>query len=297
MYTIRHASVLTGVPVATLRAWERRYGVVHPARTDAGYRLYDDQALQVLNAMAELVSAGWSPRQAAEQVAEHVPASDGDSTAGGTLRFTRSSVDQLELQALSRAAAAQDPEAVERALDEAFAVDALEIVVDGWLMPALHLLGTDWHDGRVDVAGEHLVSAAVHRRLGAALDAAGRETSGPRVLVGLGYGVRHELGILAFAVLLRRTGIDVAYLGADLPTDSWVEAARHHRPDAIVMAAPMGADVVAIRETADAVHALDPRVPIYVGGSAQAEIGGPARPLGHSLRAAAEELYAAVGLR
>ncbi|HEV7148977.1 MAG TPA: cobalamin-dependent protein [Pedococcus sp.] len=291
MYTIRHASVLTGVPVATLRAWERRYGVVHPARTDAGYRLYDERALQVLSAMAELVSAGWSPRQAAEQVA----AADGEDTTEGLLRFTRSSVDQLELQALSRAAAAQDPEAVERALDEAFAVDALEVVVDGWLMPALHLLGTDWHDGRVDVAGEHLVSAAVHRRLGAALDAAGRETSGPRVIVGLGYGVRHELGILAFAVLLRRTGIDVAYLGADLPTDSWVQAVRHHRPDAIVMAAPMGADVVAIRETADAVHALDPNVPIYVGGSAQAEIGGPARPLGHSLRAAAEELSAAVG--
>ena len=100
VYTIRHASVLTGVPVATLRAWERRYGVVHPARTDAGYRLYDERALQVLSAMAELVSAGWSPRQAAEQVA----AADVEDTTEGLLRFTRSSVDQLELQALSHSA-------------------------------------------------------------------------------------------------------------------------------------------------------------------------------------------------
>jgi DNA-binding transcriptional MerR regulator/methylmalonyl-CoA mutase cobalamin-binding subunit len=290
MYTIRHASVLTGVPVATLRAWERRYGVVHPARTDAGYRLYDEQAVQTLGAMAALVSAGWSPRQAAEQVAEGAGA-----TAAGALTFTRSSLDQLELEALSRAAAAHDPEAVERALDAAFAVDALEIVVDGWLMPALHLLGTEWHEGRVDVAGEHLVSAAVHRRLGAALDAASRASTAPRVLVGLGHGVRHELGVLAFAVLLRRTGVDVAYLGADLPAGSWVKAARHHRPEAVVLAAPMGADVAAIQETVAALDALDPTLPIYVGGSAQAEIGGSARPLGHSLRAAAEELAAVVG--
>jgi DNA-binding transcriptional MerR regulator/methylmalonyl-CoA mutase cobalamin-binding subunit len=294
VYTIRHAAVLTGVPVATLRAWERRYGVVSPARTDAGYRLYDERAVQALRAMAALVSAGWSPRQAAEQVAEQVARADGGS-ADGTLTFTRSSVDQLELEALSRAAAAHDLVAAELALDEAFAVDALEIVVDGWLMPALHVLGTEWHEGRVDVAGEHLVSAAVHRRLGAALDAAGRVDDAPRVLVGLPHGVRHELGILAFAVLLRRTGVDVVYLGADLPAQSWVEAVRRHRPDAVVLAAPMGVDVAANQETVAAVHALDPMVPIHVGGSAQAEIGGPARLLGHSLHAAAEELSAAVG--
>ena len=40
MYTIKRAAELTGISVATLRAWERRYGVVHPQRSDGGYRLY-----------------------------------------------------------------------------------------------------------------------------------------------------------------------------------------------------------------------------------------------------------------
>src|SRR6478752_402899 len=68
VYTISHAARLTGVPAATLRVWERRYGLVSPIRTDGGYRLYDEHALQVVRAMSSLVAAGWAPRQAADHL-------------------------------------------------------------------------------------------------------------------------------------------------------------------------------------------------------------------------------------
>ena len=42
MYTIKQAAARSGLSVPTVRAWERRYGVVHPERTASGYRLYDD---------------------------------------------------------------------------------------------------------------------------------------------------------------------------------------------------------------------------------------------------------------
>src|SRR3954467_15449769 len=69
MYTIKQAATRTGVSVPTIRAWERRYGVVSPARTAAGYRLYDDDAVERLSAMRSLVETeGWRPSQAAERV-------------------------------------------------------------------------------------------------------------------------------------------------------------------------------------------------------------------------------------
>ena len=72
MYTIKRAAELTGVSAATLRAWERRYDVVEPQRTDAGYRLYDDEALARLRTMAELVADGWTASNAAaEAVRRH----------------------------------------------------------------------------------------------------------------------------------------------------------------------------------------------------------------------------------
>ncbi len=68
MYTIKEAAQRTGVSVALLRAWERRYGIVAPLRTEAGYRIYDDAAIGRIRAMRTLVADGWSPRQAAANI-------------------------------------------------------------------------------------------------------------------------------------------------------------------------------------------------------------------------------------
>lgn len=291
MYSIRHAAALTGLPVATLRAWERRYGVVQPGRSDGGYRIYDDRDLELLRTMKGLVAAGWSPRLAAEQLLT-LPA----DAAPGRLpqNGPTSQPEPMAVDALFTAGADQDARAAENALDVTLALGDLETAVDDWLMPALQLLGSGWEDGRVDVAGEHLVSAVVQRRLGSTLDAAGRVDDAPVVLVGLAHGSRHELGILAFAAVLRGAGLDVTYLGADVPRESWVSATRGLRPDAVVLAAPMRSDVPPVRETVAALGVSCPNTPVYVGGSAQDEVGDGARPLGHSIGQAARDLFTAL---
>src|SRR4051794_14179003 len=68
MYTIKQASRLTGVSETSLRAWERRYGVVVPGRTESGYRLYDEEALAAVSAMRRLVAEGWTAAKAADAV-------------------------------------------------------------------------------------------------------------------------------------------------------------------------------------------------------------------------------------
>ena len=78
MFTIKHAADVTGVPVATLRAWERRYGVVNPVRSDGGYRLYDEKSLGTIRAIRDLVAAGWSASQAAAEVVTSAVAADFD---------------------------------------------------------------------------------------------------------------------------------------------------------------------------------------------------------------------------
>ena len=68
MVTISQAARLTGVAEHTLRAWEHRYGVFQPTRTRGGYRDYGDDVLRRIRTMKELVSAGLSPREAADEV-------------------------------------------------------------------------------------------------------------------------------------------------------------------------------------------------------------------------------------
>src|SRR3954453_18100668 len=59
---------MTGIKESSLRAWERPYAVLKPSRTEAGYRLYDEQAISALVAMRELVDSGWAPAEAARSV-------------------------------------------------------------------------------------------------------------------------------------------------------------------------------------------------------------------------------------
>ena len=146
---------------------------------------------------------------------------------------------------LVEAAARIDGPAIERALDDIFAVGSFERVVDDHLYPALVALGDAWARGEVDVAGEHATSAAALRRLGMAFDAAGSAGAGDAsVLVGLPPGSRHELPALGFAIALRRAGISTTYLGPDVPIKSWVTAVRQAHVRAAVIGVVMAEDML-----------------------------------------------------
>lgn len=267
MHTIKWVSDHLGVPAATLRAWEQRYGVVHPTRSDGGYRLYADADVDALRRMAVLVAGGMQPAQAAEEVLTRpvAPVAPPDAEGGGL-------PDPAALVAASRTF---DGRALNRTLDAAFAAAGFEYVVDVWLLQAMAAVGDAWARGELDISQEHFISAGVMRRLSAAFEAAGDPRAGRRVVCGLAPGAIHEIASLAFATMLRRAGLQVTYLGPDLPVASWVEAVRTMRPDAVVIGAARAADAPAAAAVVRALGEAAPGVRVFVGGS-----GAPA---GHAL--------------
>ncbi|MDE9366402.1 cobalamin B12-binding domain-containing protein [Luteipulveratus sp. YIM 133132] len=288
MYTISAASAMSGVPVATIRAWERRYSVVEPNRTDSGYRLYDDTAIAVLTRMRDLVNAGVRPQQAADQARESVVRALPAPALG------RDDDDDNATGALIAAAAALDPTAVEQVLDEQLGRASFEATVDGWLMPALVTLGLAWQQGRVTVAGEHLVATAVHRRLSASFNAAGSNQGGRRVLVGLLPGAQHELGLLAFATAARRTGMSVSYLGPNLPIEDWIEAARSDQVAAVVLTLSDESSSSRLATLESELRQLRPDLLVAVGGLRQDLAPADALQLGHRVGPAARILRDAI---
>jgi methanogenic corrinoid protein MtbC1 len=294
MYTIKQAALRSGVSVTLLRAWERRYGVVEPARTPSGYRLYDERAISRLRAMRALVRDGWTPSNAAARVlgadesvlAELAAPADRDAgrlygpnppnaldaadsaPRGGELPGPLSLDASAELiDHFVEAAAALDEPALEAVLDEMFARGSFEHVTTGTLMPALVEVGERWAAGRLGIAAEHAAAASVMRRLGSAFIAAGRPANGGDVvLVGLPPGARHELGALAFATAARRSGLNVRYLGADLPVESWVNAAVRTSAGAAAIGAVIKQDRQPSRQVAMALLATRPSMRICFGG-------------------------------
>ena len=119
MYTVKRAAELTGLPADTLRMWERRYAIVEPARSDGGYRLYDDPALRRLSAMRSLVDSGWTAREAARRVLS-------DEARGVDAAPTPPADARGDVGALARIAREYDGPALDAVLDEGFAVGTFE---------------------------------------------------------------------------------------------------------------------------------------------------------------------------
>ncbi|EGD41542.1 B12 binding domain/transcriptional regulator, MerR family [Nocardioidaceae bacterium Broad-1] len=298
MFTIKHAAERVGITTATLRAWERRYGVIAPHRSESGYRLYGERDVAVLRSMKHLVDQGWSVGLAAAEAIrldreqpDHLPtaeARDGGSHTQPSPGLARR---------LTVAAAALDTGDLAAVLDEVFALSSFETVMTDHVFPALEELGDAWADGRVSVAGEHLASNAVMRRLAVAYEAAAAHGHGPRVVLGLAPGTRHEIGLLAFAVAARRRGLDTDYLGADLPIDDWVGVAGDPALAAVVLAIPTTADIPATTTVITALRDHRPDLVVAVGGAQQSQAPEPAARLGHDIAAGAKTLAAMISQR
>ena len=219
-YTVRAAALATGVTGDRLRTWERRYGIPAPARADTGRRLYEEADLDVIRRMTALVDSGLSAASAAAAVlAETAQAAPSRSTVTPTL-------DPRAL-ALVDSVEAFDESSLFEILDTAERAMGIEAAVEEVALPALVEAGRRWERSDITVADGHLLAevirawfVALSRTLPAALPAA------PRVLVACPEDERHDLGALALALFLRRAGLRVAYLGADVPTSALVDATR-----------------------------------------------------------------------
>ena len=277
MYNIKQAAARAGVSVPVLRAWERRYGIVSPARSTGGYRQFDEDSVARVRTMRALVDEGWSPSAAAAALLDGsmpVRPEPASSPAVGPTAGTTGTADgtgAAEAAAMVERflAGARDlrPDEIAGVLDDIFARGTFERVAADLLFPALEALGEAWAAGRVTVAGEHMASSAVQRRLGQALEAAGQDGNRESgVVVGLPPGGRHELGALAFAVAAKRAGLPVIYLGADLPTDDWLAAAG--RASAAVIGVVTARDRNAAMQLAHRLLEVRPDLVVALGGRA-----------------------------
>lgn len=278
MYTIKQVSALTGIGEATLRAWERRYQVVDPVRSAGGYRLYDDEQLSLLREMATLVANGVPASAAARVLTAPVRQVESVTTGPAT------DLDLVE------AAASLDPQRLWSVIDEALGRGSFEQIVEEWLLPQLVRLGDAWESGQLSVAQEHFASAALMRAVSAVYDSAPSGPTGAAVLVGLPSGAHHELALFCFATCLRRLGSTVVYLGADIPTDAWRDAAQRRRARAAVIGVTGDREVPLAQAVVDRLATVTPPLSVWVGGSRRAAVHD-ARQLPDSVVEAARQLH------
>ena len=215
-----------GVSVELLRAWERRYGLISPARTAGGFRLYGEEDERRVKLMVEHVAAGLSAAEAA-RLALAAPVFEARDAVDGT-RFDRRAA------ALRHALDTFDEGAAHAALDQAVAEFTLDAVLREIVLPYLHELGERWARGDATIAQEHFATSVLRGRLlGLGRDWGGG--SGPRALLACVPGEAHDLGLICFGLALRSRGWRVTYLGIDTPVSTLADTAALLRPAIVVV--------------------------------------------------------------
>jgi DNA-binding transcriptional MerR regulator len=242
----------TGVRADTLRAWERRYGLLQPARSDGGFRLYTGEDEQRVRDMRRLLDGGVSAAEAARLATAAIAPPPSEAALPGEperrLREALERFDEAEASAV---------------LDEAIAALSVDALATRVVLPALRDVGERWERGETSVGQEHFATNLVRGRL-ASLARNWGVGSGPVAVLACPPGELHDVGLLVFGLVLRARGWRIAYLGADSPIASVAEVARRLAPQAVVLAALRSEPIAAV---SDEIAALGEHARVLLAGS------------------------------
>ena len=212
-----------GVSPELLRAWERRYGLLCPTRSQGGFRLYSTTDEQRVRRMLALQQQGLSPAVAAQTVADEADTADTADVAADALR-----------QALTEALDRFDEAAANRAFDRALGTLSLDTLLREIVLDYLTDLGERWSAGQATVAQEHFATNVLRGRLlGLARDWG--QGGGPLTVLACPPGELHDLGLICFGLALRARGWRIAFLGTDTPIDTLTQTADNLHPELVVL--------------------------------------------------------------
>lgn len=276
-HPIRVVAMRTGLTPAVLRAWEKRYAVVVPSRTEGGQRLYSDDEVERLSLLHRAVEGGRNISRVAtlpiEDLEDLVREDDvGRQVLGPPVPLDGKSAAAVLEKAL-RAVTQMDPEELERVLTRAAMAFSVPTVVDDLIVPLLARIGAAWETGRVGPAHEHLGTVVIRRFLEWMLGIVDVGYGAPILVSATPTGEKHELGALLAAVSGAAEGWKAIFLGPDLPAEDVVAAALRLEAEVVALSCVDPGSNQALREEISRVReGLPADVHIVVGGSlAEAE--------------------------
>jgi MerR family transcriptional regulator, light-induced transcriptional regulator len=253
-YEIHEVAVLTGLQPARLRAWERRYEVVRPRRLANGYRRYTADQVALLRAFARLIEAG-------ERIGHLAVSSPDEVVARARDRDRQPAPDSAFLDAIR----SLDRERLEGIVAQQLALRGLRGFAEAIVLPLAETIGELWALGELPIAAEHLASEVVLHALKGGLRSS--RGDGRLMLAACLPGERHEWGIVAMLAVLQEKGWRAHYLGADLPLDDLLDAARRLAPAAVALSA---SDPETVRRHLSGLVALAGQLPagtmVAIGG-------------------------------
>lgn len=266
LYNTKAVAQETSVPADTFRAWERRYGVPRPHRTEGGHRLYSERDIATIRWLRDRTAEGLTISQA---IALMSNGSDSNLDWLDTAVDTEPhSWERLNSQ-LVAALCDYDEKRAERTMGEAFALYPLDEVFFKLVQPTMIEIGEQWHQGKITVTVEHFATQFMRRKLSSILNTYTISEGRGQVLVGCAPSELHDLGALLLAVLLVRHGWQVIYLGPQVPLKDLLDTIERLGPDMVCLSAATVETALELLDVGRVLRRLPPPAPVFgFGGRA-----------------------------
>lgn len=245
--TSSEVSRMLGIPIPTIRAWERRYGWPTPERTHGGHRRYASLQVSQLRALRDEIASGRPPPDAVH-----------------LLRAIEDRRVEHFVTPLLDAASSHDAERVRSVLAELDGEMDYERAVQAVIIPALRGVGDRWQAGSCDVVGEHLLTAAARRWISRGAEGL-QPSSGGRAFLSTAPFENHTVALEAFTVLMARKGWDCVMPTALGRNEHLLDAARSSEPDVVVIVAHRNTSRSGAVETLRGIKALGVKSIFYAG--------------------------------
>ena len=273
-FNLKAVLLETGLAADTLRAWERRYGLPTPNRSAGGHRLYSQYDIETIKWLIARQAEGLSISRAVEMWNDHIAsgldplsgyASSGLSSAQASSANAApdTTLDMIRSQWINACMNFSESNA-EQALNKAFSIFPVESVCMEVLQKGMSEVGGLWYENRASVQQEHFASGLAMRRLDALLSASPTPTRPQTVLVGCPPGEWHTFTPLLLSLLLRRRGLNVIYLGANVPAERFEETVSKVKANLVILVAQALTSAATLQTPAFSLLGLN--IPVGYGG-------------------------------
>ncbi len=265
IFPIRTVSELTGVNPVTLRAWERRYGLIRPQRTPKGHRLYSRADIERIRRIVSLLDEGIAVGRVRE-VLDRRPALP-ETGVEGQNSWVPYRGRMLE------AVARFDERRLEAVYNEALSLYPLDLVTRQLVAPTLETLREHRRARLVGEAEHRFFVSYLRNKLGARFQHLAAQAQGPKLLFAGLPGESGEIEPLLLALEALGRGHRALLIGADVPLEALAAAAQAGEVDGIVLYGGPTVSIEAVHtQLRSLVHHV--AVPVLVAGdvtSRQAE--------------------------
>jgi DNA-binding transcriptional MerR regulator len=229
LLTVAAVARRIGVAPATLRTWDRRYGL-GPSSHEAGeHRRYCPSDLAQLTLMRRLIVSGVAPADAAVRAKAH----SGSVSVEHEIQSFEVREDVVD--SLHRAAKSLDKNFVETLLRKDIADNGVIATWTEVIVPLLFLVGDEWAATGTGIEVEHMLSESIKRLMREGVSEIKEPLNTQPVLLASVGEELHCLALHALAAALAEKGIETFFLGARTPLEAISGMVKRSAPPAVFL--------------------------------------------------------------